>query len=171
MAAVRGGDLAAFEEIVRRHQVAVFRFACRILGDEAQAEDVAQTTFLKLLAAAPRYRPTARLRTFLYTIAGRLCMDHFRKRRHTTIVEPPDRPDPDPGPEEILVASERAHRIRTALATLPERQRVALVLRHFDGLGYAEIAEVLGVSVKAVERLLSRARGALAVRLKDLTAL
>ena len=168
MTAASEGDMDAFEELVLRHQAGAINVALRLLSDEHRAQDAAQEAFLRLLESAPRYRPTARFRTYLYRILTRICVDHYRKRvpeRH------PDITSVESGhaaPPEVLIQRERANRVRAAIGSLPMRQRVALVLKHYEGLSYGEIAETMGSSVSAVDSLLARARSALRDRLKDL---
>lgn len=165
MKAVGGGDLDAFNELVSRYQGHAWKMAYRFLGDSMEAEDVAQESLLKILEAAPRYRATATFRTYFYRILTRLCIDRTRKKRPASIDNIPDVPDPSLGPTEILIENERRGQVRTALDALPPNQKAAMILRHYEGLGYAEIAQVLGVTPKAVERLISRAGASLQARL------
>ena len=168
MLKVRDGDPDAFEQIVLRHQAAVWRTAHRFVSDEAEAEDLAQKAFLRILDAAPRYKPTASFRTFLFRVLTRLCLDHLEKKLPQYVDQLPERPDESSSPEHLARLGERDAAIQDALNELPTNQRMAVVLRYFEGMGAADCAEALGVSAKAVERLLARARGALEPRLKDL---
>lgn len=169
MSAVAAGDLVAFDELVRRYQREAWRVAFRYVGDASEAEDLAQSALLNVLRAAPRYRPTAAFRTYLYLVVTRLCLDHAGKHRPVYSNDLPDRPDGCPGADETLVAHERGQRVWAALGGLPGKQRIALILRHFEELNYGEIAVALGTSTKAVERLLARGREALRGALRDLT--
>ena len=155
------GDMAAFEELVARHQRAALGVAYRFLGDRHEAEDVAQEAFLRILDAAERYVPAAEFTTYLYTVVSRLCMDGARKRSPVYLDDPPE-PSPAPAAADLAESRERDCEVRAALDRLPARQRMAVVLRHFEGLDYAGVARAMGVSAKAVERLLARAREALA---------
>jgi RNA polymerase sigma-70 factor, ECF subfamily len=168
MQAVAKGDLEAFREIVLRYQHLAWKAAYRFLGEEMESEDVAQETFLKILEAAPRYRPTATFRTYFYSILTRLCIDRTRKKHPASIDEIPEVPDASPGPQENLVEKERRAQVRTALEFLPPNQKAAMILRHYEGLSYAEIALILGLTVKAVERLISRAGVSLQAHLTHL---
>jgi len=152
------GELDAFEELVRRHQSTAWRIAHRFLGDSAEAEDVAQETFLRILAAAPRYKPSAAFSTYLYRVVARLCIDHVRKKRpvFTTLLSETVDSAPDPATDFEL--KDRDVLIRKALDALPARQRMVVILKYYEGLRYSEISQVLGTTVKAVERLLGRAR-------------
>ena len=168
MSAVAEGDMDAFEELVLRHQDGAFHVAFRLLSDEDRAGDAAQEAFLRVLDAAPRYRPTAAFRTYLYRILTRICIDQYRRRTPRQHPDPAGVPSEEAGPPEALLQRERAEQVRAAIQDLPPRQRVAVVLRHYEGLAYEEIAGAMGVSVRAVDALLSRARRALKGRLRDL---
>jgi RNA polymerase sigma-70 factor (ECF subfamily) len=165
MEAARGGDMGAFAEIVRRHQSAVWRTAYRFTGDRSEAEDLAQETFLRVLGSSARYRPTASFRTYLYCILNRLCLDHVRKMRPAAADQLPEAAAHAPSPDEAASRREREAAVQAAVNALPPNQRMAIVLRYFEELGWSEISEAMGVSPKAVERLLSRGREALADRL------
>jgi RNA polymerase sigma-70 factor, ECF subfamily len=168
MQAVAWGDIEAFNELVLRYQSLAWKTAFRFLGDAMESEDVAQESFLKILEAAPRYRPTASFRTYFYRILTRLCIDRARKRQLTRADDIPEVADPSLGPTESLIKKERQAQIRTALDTLPPNQRAAMILRHYEGLSYAEIGRILGVTPKAVEGLISRAGASLQARLHHL---
>lgn len=165
MEAVARGDLESFNEIVLRYQSLAWKTAHRFLNDSMEAEDVAQETFLKILKSAHRYRPAAAFRTYFYRVLTHLCIDCTRKKQLTGTDIHPDMEDPSLGPAESLIEKERRVQVRAALDVLPDKQKAAIILRHYEGLNYAEIAEVLGVTSKAVERLISRARASLQARL------
>ncbi len=158
MLGVRDGDMNAFAQLIRRHQTAVWRAAYRFLGDRTEAEDIAQEVFVRVLNASSRYKPTASFRTYLYCILNRLCLDHVRKMRPVLIDKLPQTVDPAPRPDEATSQEERDAEIQAAVNALPPNQRMAIVLRYFEGLGWAEIAEAVEVTPKAVERLLARGR-------------
>jgi RNA polymerase sigma-70 factor, ECF subfamily len=168
MQAVAGGDLDAFNKIVLCYQHQAWRTAFRLLGDTMEAEDVAQETFFKILKAAPRYLPTASFHTYLYTIIYRLCLDTRKKSRPSLMDSIPDRTSPAPSAVESLVSKERREEIRYALESLPLNQRTAIVLKHDEGLSYAEIAQVMDISLKSVEMLIRRAREKLQSKLSNL---
>ena len=161
MRAVSRGDLDAFNELVVLYQELAWRTAYRFLGDAMEAEDIAQESFLKILEAAPRYRPTSTFRTYLYSVLIHLCIDRIRKKQPVRVDEFPDVADPSQGPEWSLIDKEQRSQVRKALELLSSKQRAVLILRHFEGLSYNEIARVLGATPKAVERLLARARASL----------
>lgn len=160
------GDQAAARVLTARHAPRVFALARRMLGETAEAEDVTQETMLRLWRIAPDWEPErAALGTWLYRVASNLAIDRLRRRRPGSTEVLADLPDDAPGAVRRLEARDRARALDEALGGLPERQRLALVLRHFEELGNPEIAEVLEVSVEAVESLLARGRRALARQL------
>lgn len=154
---VAQGDEAAFSELLRRHQDAVYGFARRFLGDAQEAEDVAQETFLRLYRMAESYRPEAMLRTFLLRITKNLCIDLYRKKRPELMDALPEVTDPKT-PLDLLESAVETHRIEAAVEALPPNQRAAIQLRHGEHLPYGQIAQVMDISVSAVESLLVRAR-------------
>jgi RNA polymerase sigma-70 factor (ECF subfamily) len=163
------GDFIAFEKLVSKYQQSILNLACRFLGDPVEAEDIAQETFLRVFEAAKRYDNRATFRTWLFTITKRLCFDHVRKRKPGYIAETPEIAGGDV-PYERLEANETQQYVRQAIASLPENQRMAVLLQHYEGLSYAEVANVLGVSQSAVESLLVRAKRTLRKRLSVLVA-
>jgi len=171
MLAVRDGDLDAFEQVVLRHQAGAWRVAYRFTGDAAEAEDLAQEAFLRVLDAAPRYKPAATFRTYLYRILTRLCLDYRRKKRPILAGPLPQAADGSPPPDRLSIQLERDSMIQAALEALPPDHHMVVVLRYFEGLSSAEMAEAMDRSVKAVERLLARARATLAPQLRHLLEL
>ncbi len=163
------GDQSAARALTARHLPRVFAHACRLLQDRAEAEDVAQEAMLKLWKMAPAWRTgDARLSTWLYRVTANAATDRLRKRRTVALEAAPEPEDDTPSVEAGMIASDRQQALHRAMASLPVRQRNALVLRHFEELSNPEIAEVLETSVEAVESLLGRARRALADKLSHL---
>ena len=159
MLRVGNGDAAACRTLVDRHLAPLTAFAGRMLGNRWEAEDVAQEVFLRVWADTRRWRPgAAKLRTWLFRVAYNLSVDRLRRRREAPLDAVAERADPSPDVVERLVKRETAQRVAAAVAALPERQRAAIVLCHNEGLGNIEAADVLGVSVEAVESLLARGR-------------
>lgn len=166
LAAYAAGDGRAARRLVDRHLPRVLGFARRMLGDAAEAEDVAQEAMLRLWRIAPDWRAgEARVSTWLYRVTANLCTDRLRRRRGVTGAELPEPADDRPGALATLIAADRAAALETALAALPERQRQAVVLRHLEGLSNPEIAAILDCGVEAVESLIARGRRALTARL------
>lgn len=174
MARVARGDEDAFAELVGRHQHAVVGTAAKMLGDAAEAEDLAQQVFLRVWKSARRYRPTAKFTTWLFTITRNLVFNESRRRARRREVpldarEPADTSLPQHQasgrPDEELLQEELRRAVDTAIATLPENQRLAVVMRRYQETPYETIAEVLGTSVPAVKSLLFRARESLRTQL------
>ena len=161
------GDPAAIQALVARKLPRMLALAQRMLNDPVEAEDVAQETMLKAWRQAPRWKPgRARFDTWLHRVALNLCYDRLRRRREVPTDTVPDRPDPGPAPDAGLMASDLGVRVDAALAGLPERQREAIVLCHYQELGNIEAAALMEVSVEALESLLSRGRRALRAALR-----
>lgn len=163
------GDQRAAEALVRRHLPRMVGVARRMLNDGAEAEDVAQEVFLRVWREAPRWKPgQAKFETWMHRVALNLCYDRLRRRREKT--------DPDAGlmvadsrplASEEWLARQRALKVNAALAGLPERQRAAIALVHFDEMTNIAAAEILEISVEALESLLARGRRALKAALAD----
>ena len=168
MLSVGKGDLNAFGKIVLRHQDSVWNIAYRSLGNKTEAEDVAQEAFLRLLDAAGRYRPTASFRTYLYRIVTRLCLDRVEKKQPLCTNKLPETFDPGCTASENLISVERSRMVRKALDKLPPNQRMAIVLKYYEGMGYRDISATMEVPEKAVERLLARGRASLEIYLGNL---
>lgn len=158
------GDAEAFRTFVARHQVAVLQFAARYLAreDAHAADDLAQDAFLSAWQAAPTYEPRAAVRTWLFRIVANACLNYRRGRRlRRAAALPDDVPDQSSPQASKLEADEARVRLHAAITRLPTTQRTAILLRYFHDAPCAEIAEILGLSVSAVEALLFRARRAL----------
>ena len=163
------GDPAAIQALVARKLPRMLALAHRLLGDPVEAEDVAQEAMLRAWRQAPAWRPgKARFDTWLHRVALNLCYDRLRRRREVLTDAPPERPDPAPGPDRGVEAAQLGDRVNAALARLPERQREAIVLCHYQELGNIEAAALMDVSVEALESLLSRGRRALRAALADM---
>lgn len=173
MERIRVGDDMAFEQLVARHQRAVFNFALRFLNSEAEAEDITQETFLRVFRASKSYRPDAKFTTWLYTIVKNLSFNVLRKRRSAEVLSIDDEMIPDvvsPG-DTPLTGLERGQiraRVVKAVGGLPDNMRLAVILQKFHGLQYEEIARVMNCSVNAVKLRVHRAKAILGRELKDL---
>jgi RNA polymerase sigma-70 factor (ECF subfamily) len=167
MLRIAEGDSEQFRTFVERHQQLVISLVTRMIGS-ADAEDLAQQVFLNVWKSAPRWRPEAKVTTWLLTIAKRLVFNEARRRGRTRLIpqsedqeHEPEYPDPTPGPDREVLEKELHLAIEKAINQLPEKERLALVLRQYQGMPYEEIAEVLGVSLAAVKSLLFRARNSM----------
>ena len=170
MLACAAGDEGAFRELVDRHSDSVVNLVTRYLGNRTDAEDLAQEVFLKVYRARKRYEPTAKFSTWLYRVAVNACLNEVRNRKNRPTFGAAslhaDASGPGPSledgagrsPHEAAEASELHARVRLAVDGLPERQRLALLLNKFHGLGYEELASTLELSIPAVKSLLVRAR-------------
>jgi RNA polymerase sigma-70 factor (ECF subfamily) len=171
MLAFRDGDLRAFDELFERWSGRLLRYLDRILRDTAAAEELVQEVFLRVHRARERYQPDARFSTWLYRIATNLALNELRRpRRRDPHESVDDEAGPvlaaaTPAPDDVAHARRVGEDVEGALAELPERQRAALWLAAVDGLSYAEVAEALEVSEKAVKALVHRARSGLVQRL------
>lgn len=165
---VAEGNVAAYRELVRRHASRLLRLTSRMLRDNAEAEDVTQETFLRVWQRATDYSPDGSAVGWLYRIAHNLALDRLRQRGKFKAFEEEEEEDrvPDSAPQAGLMNQlERKTALDRAIEQLPQRQAAAITLVHIDELGGSEAARVLGVSVEALESLLSRARRNLKARL------
>ncbi len=166
MLAFQAGDDQAFEELVTLYQGPAFAMLRRILGPSAALEDLAQEAFLRIWRSRTRYQPAGKFATYLYRVTYNLALNQVRNEGRKPWQALPDeaggrREDAEASAAELARRLDGAvwtERIGWALQDLPENQRAALVFQHYEGLGLAEIGEILGVSPQAVKSLLHRAR-------------
>jgi RNA polymerase sigma-70 factor (ECF subfamily) len=181
MLRVRDDDAAAFAELVELYQHRLVTILHHLVGNLDEAEDLAQEVFLRVYRSRKKYHPRAKFSTWLFTIANNLALNALRSkhRKSSVPLNLRDSGPLGPRPAEQLVhdssaiptrqvqQQELVLMIQQALNTLNERQRMAVVLNKFEDMNYADIAEVMGMTVKAVKSLLSRARENLRMALKD----
>ena len=173
------GDEDAFEALALRHQTSVLNLIYRFIGDRTKAQDLAQEVFLRVWQAAENYEPKAKFTTWIYRITVNLCLNELKSARrkrwfsfHRTDEDSEKSieetfSDGSPTAEDLLLAKERSRQISDALHSLPDNQRMALVLKRYDDLSYQEIAQIIGCSVSAVESLLVRAKRNLQEKMKN----
>ena len=162
------GDPAAVQAMVARKLPRMLALAQRMLGDAVEAEDVAQETLLRAWRQAPRWvAGKAKFDTWLHRVALNLCYDRLRRRREIPTDALPDRRDEGPAPDQGLLAADVGAAVNGALVRLPDRQREAIVLCHYQELSNIEAAALMDVSVEALESLLSRGRRALRAALAE----
>jgi RNA polymerase sigma-70 factor (ECF subfamily) len=169
VARVGRGDRAAAHALMSRHLPKMLALARRMLSDPVEAEDAVQDAFMRLWTHAARWQPgQAKFETWLYRVTMNKCYDRLRRRPTAKLEEAADVADPAPGPEANLQSAAVAEQIEAALKALPERQRAAIQLCHYQGCGNIEAAEILEISVEALESLLARGRRTLRNRLGHL---
>jgi RNA polymerase sigma-70 factor (ECF subfamily) len=161
------GDHAAFAELVEIHQHAVVGTVTKMLGNATEAEDVAQQVFVRVWRSAVRYQPSAKFTTWLFTITRNLVFNEIRRRQRKPAVSLDEREEQQVGsvatdgemmPDESALLAELETAVDTAIQRLPEKQRMAVILRRYQEMAYEDIGEILGLSLPAVKSLLFRAR-------------
>jgi RNA polymerase sigma-70 factor, ECF subfamily len=157
--AAKAGDAGAFRELVERHGGRVFQLAYRITGDEQDAEDAVQETFLRAYRQMRRFDGKSSFGTWLYRIAANCALDALRARSRESGTENPVRelPSSEPTPERAALSGEIRERMELALRELSPVERAAFVLRHFEGMGTEEIGRVLGCQPGAAKHSVFRA--------------
>ena len=169
MARIAAGERAAFRVLMARHLPFVHRLAIRVVGNAADAEDVVQEAFLRVWRRADRFQPTAApFSAWLNRVVVNLCLDRLRKPTPLPLEAAPELGDPAPDGFALLAAADQGKMVSAAILDLPERQRLALMLCYYEGHSNAEAAQLLSVTVSAVESLLIRARRTLRDRLQPL---
>lgn len=153
---LRTGDATAYRALAEQHLDPILNYCMRMLTNSAEAEDVTQETFLELWQNPPAAEATPKLSTWLYRVAHNRSIDRLRRRRDTTTED--ELATDSVRPSRVLERRHTVEAVQQAIARLPERQRAALCMSHYDAMTNPEIAEVLGVSVEATESLLARAR-------------
>ncbi len=178
MQRLAGGHDAALNDLMTRHGRPVFQFLCRMLGNEDDANDLAQETFVRVYQHRASFRPGARFSTWLYTIAANLARNHHRwLARHPSVSLDAESettgqsigdglPSSDPSPDDDAVATERAAAVRAAVQRLPADMREVIILCEWQELSAAEAAAILDTTPKAIDNRLYRARNLLRDRLK-----
>lgn len=170
LARYAAGDPRAASDLVESLSGRLYALGIKLLGDQAEAEDVVQETMMRVWKVAPDWRRgEAKVASWAYGVARNLCLDRLRKRRSVGLDEAPEQVDTAPQAVDVMISQDRNQALREALAKLPERQRQAIVLRHLEDCSNPEIAKALDASVEAVESLLARGRRQLAKLLAPLT--
>jgi len=177
---VQNGNRAAFDALMRKYYPRILNFIYRFVGNREISEDLAQEVFLRVYKSASRYRPKSKFQTWLYTIAKNACLNEVRRNKGLfRSLDDPLYPEDgefnqkladqkDPAPDDDLIRKEKIRAIRGAINQLPEKQRIAVILRRYDEFSYKDIANTLNISDKAVKSLLNRAKENLRKRLASL---
>jgi len=167
VARIRAGDHSAFQQLFETYKTMVFNLCFRMLGDREEAEDLTQEVFFKAYKSLEHFRSQSKLPTWLYRIGVNLCLNYQRKKKYArmlsldSLFESADERifrNPEDSPDMALEKNETERIVRDAVNSLPRRQRIALLLRRYEGLSYQEIANVMGCSVASVESCLHRAK-------------
>ena len=165
------GDLDAYEAIIQDHQASVFNVCYRILGNRQEAEDLTQEAFIRAYQKLSRYDPSRPFGPWMRTLAANLCYNHIKKARleRVPLEDEKDqlKDNPSNDPENLLELSQEHRVLYQALWKLPDNQRIALELRHFQGLSYQDMAETLNLPLNTVRSHLYRGRQRLAEILKE----
>jgi RNA polymerase sigma-70 factor, ECF subfamily len=181
MLAFSRGDENAFRELFNKYKNKIINFCFRYCFNRGVAEELTQEVFIRVYQAADRYRPEARFSTWLYRIAVNLCLNEFRKGKYKAHIISIDQPDhighsefvrdiEDQGSlssHDLVIAREREKLIEQAMSALSEKQRIALILRIFNGFSYQEIASQMNISESKVKSLIYRGRQRLQELLKE----
>lgn len=180
---VKAGDDESFNLLLRRYRTPLVNFLFRMVRDAATAEDLAQEVFLRVYRARKQYSPSAKFTTWMFRIATNLALNSIRDNRHRqmeTSLDAPANDDEDSAPRELpsremridehMVERDRSDFIRNAISSLPEKQRVAVLLHKYEEMDYGEIARILECSESALKSLLFRAYETLRVQLAPLVA-
>jgi RNA polymerase sigma-70 factor (ECF subfamily) len=161
------GDVRSYEELVRRYERLVGRILYPYARREISVEDLVQETFLRAYDRLETFNPDYRFKTWLLAIANNLGVDTLRRRKEIVEFNPETHATVVRGPEAEALDADRSRSVQEAVATLPEAYSVPLVLRYSEGMSYAEIAEVLDITIPAVKSRLFRARKMLGERLEE----
>lgn len=157
---VRRGDPSGAEELFERYSAPLLRFTARMIGSDAEAEEITQDVFLKMIGRVAQYDGRAKVSSWLFAIAANACRDRFRHARRAGTIPleaVAERADGSERVDDRLLERERRSQVRRALSRLSEEQREALVLARYHGLPYVEIARVLSISEGAVKTRVFRA--------------
>ena len=175
----KSGEESCFEELVERHKQRVFNLVYRFLGSYQEAEDIAQEVFIKIYHARATYTPQAKFTTWLYTICKNTCLKTLRDKRSLTISIDSTREVGEDvvalqiadtrtlSPAEAAIKQEQASIVKTAIDSLPEQQKMAVILSRYEQLSYEEISQIMNCSAKAVKSLLHRAKLQLKKKLQN----
>ncbi len=154
------GDADSFNELILRWERPIYALAYRTIGREEDARDVCQETFLRAFRALPGFRGQAKFSSWLYRIALNLCRDWVRRERRAPVVQAPEDTDlmelaaaaePSESIEDLVARKDMTRAVERIMATLPEEQRTAIVLKEYHGLTFQEIAELVGCPLSTVK--------------------
>lgn len=162
------GDRLAMHTLVTSHSANIYALAFRMLTNAQDAEDITQDAFLRLWKILPKWKPDAKLSTWLHRVAINLCYDHLRKKRPVLFETPPEQIDETPRPDAQLQRSQTGLIVAHAISKLAPRQRAAITLTALEGHSNKMAADMMDIKLPALESLLARARRALKSELAEL---
>ncbi len=162
------GDRLAMHALVTSHSPNIYALAFRMLSNQQDAEDVTQDAFVRLWNILPKWKPDARLSTWLHRVTLNLCYDHLRKKRPLLFETPPEQIDPTLQPDQSLQQTQTEQIVENAIARLAPRQRAAITLTVLQGHTNKDAAEMMDIKLAALESLLARARRSLKSNLADM---
>jgi RNA polymerase sigma-70 factor, ECF subfamily len=171
MGQVSRGDEAAFRRLARRHARKALALARRMTATEADAEEIVQEAMVRVWTHAPRWRPQAAFRTWLYRVIVNLCLNRRRQRSFVPLKQAGDPADPSLSAIEKIERRQVDDLVFNAVLGLPKRQQAAIVLTYYEGLSNAETAAVLDTTISSVEALLVRAKRTLRLELGNMSGL
>jgi RNA polymerase sigma-70 factor (ECF subfamily) len=163
IARAQAGDADGFRTLVERHSRSVFRLAYRMTGNQQDAEDVVQETFLRAFRQLPGFESRCAFSSWIYRIAANYALDLIRSRRRRQTASEPERdplttiPAGDPQPDRLVFSGEVRRRVEQAMSLLTDQERAAFVLRHYEGLSTDEVGETLGINPGAAKHAVFRA--------------
>ncbi len=171
------GNKASFEDLMRKYFPRLVNFIYRYVGSREMAEDLTQEVFIRVYKSVANYKPQSKFQTWVFTIARNLSLNQLKRNKHKAVsldatfssdegeLKRQVEDTRSESPDEDILRRERSAVVKSAISDLPENQRVAVLLRRYEQFSYAEIADTMNVSVKAVKSLLSRAKESLRVKL------
>ncbi len=172
----RTGDMDSFNQLILRWERAIYALAYRVIGQEEDARDVAQETFLRAFRALPGFKGQAKFSSWIYRIALNLCRDWIRRKRRTPVSPLPDDVDiselaaeqgPSESVEDLVARRELSAVVEEAMTLLPEEQRTAVILKEYHGMTFQEIADLQGCPLSTVKTRLYQGLSVLRKHLKD----
>lgn len=154
------GDISAFEQILKKYKDIIINVAYRFVQNYSEAEDIAQEVFLKIYHSAKTYKPEAKFSTWVYKITVNLSLNYLRSRKHLPTVPLEETLEISEAvtPENNFEKKELTRRVKEALNSLPENQKLAVILKKYENLSYEEIGKIIGCSSSAVDSLIQRAK-------------
>jgi RNA polymerase sigma-70 factor (ECF subfamily) len=157
----RDGDSSAFDELVSRYQLRLYRFAYRMLRDRSEAEDAVQEAFVRVYRALPNYRPDGFFSSWVYRITLNECRRRIRSKKPTMPLEYAQGVVGGEDPQNAIIAGERNRQLRLAVDSLPETYRLVMIMFYFEELSVEQVSKALGLSISAVKVRLHRGRSRL----------